>query len=30
MVQIIPNPLLTSSMVEKNMKSKPFSPIRET
>jgi len=30
MVRIIPNPLLTSSMVKKNTKSKPFSPIRET
>jgi hypothetical protein len=29
MVQIMLNPLLTSSMVKKNIKSKPFSPIRE-
>jgi hypothetical protein len=29
MVRIIPNPLLTSTMVKKNMKLKLFSPIRE-
>jgi hypothetical protein len=30
MDRITPNPLLTSSTVKKNTKSKPFSPIRET